>query len=180
MHVCTLQNNTCQLLNTILLLICNSGLPPILMVVFSILTIRNVNYRNHITINRTHRRRDVQLTRILFIQVSIVVLFAIPVTIHQMYTLSTSSMVKSALTTAIENLVNQITIEILYISNSTMFYVYSITSKRYRKEVVHILSVIFKFHQSNHLNRVQPMQGSRLNPNRTYTRPGNNLHKSNI
>jgi hypothetical protein len=164
-YVCTYENNTCQLLNTILLLVCNSGLPPILMVVFSILTIRNVNYRNHVNINHNYPRRDVQLTRILLIQVSILVLFAIPVAIQKIYASSTSSMVKSALTTAIENLANQISIEISYISNSTMFYIYSITSKRYRNEVAHILSGIFKCHRDKHLNRVQPMQGSRLNQN---------------
>jgi hypothetical protein len=146
------------------------------MVVFSILTIRNVNYRNHFITNRNYPRRDVQLVRILLIQVSIVVLFAIPVAIQKLYASSTNSMVKSALTIAIENLASQISIEISYISNSTTFYIYSITSKRYRNEVVHILSVVFKCHRENNLNRVKPMEGSRLNPNSAQTRTVNNFH----
>ncbi|CAF4392342.1 unnamed protein product, partial [Rotaria sordida] len=45
---CTYTNQTCKLLNDIILLICNSGLPPILMILINILTIRNVKSSNHI------------------------------------------------------------------------------------------------------------------------------------
>jgi hypothetical protein len=164
----------CQLANNIILLIFNSGIPPILMVVFSILTIRNVNYRKHVITNRNYPRRDVELVRILLIQVSIVVLFAVPAAVQKIYASSTGSMVKSSLVTAIDNLANQISIEISYISNSTTFYIYSITSKKYRSEVVHILSSIFKCHQRNDLNRVQPADGSQANPNSTHFRSVNN------
>ncbi|CAF4334180.1 unnamed protein product, partial [Rotaria sordida] len=54
--LCTLENQTCKLLNDIILLICNSGFPPILMILISILTIRNVQYLNH-TVDGSHRRR---------------------------------------------------------------------------------------------------------------------------
>jgi hypothetical protein len=167
--VCTTQNNICLSVYSIVLLIFNSGIPPILMVVFSILTIRNVNYRRRILTNGRYPRRDVELVRILLIQVSIIVLFAVPVIIQKIYSLSTSSMVKSALGTAIDNLLNQIYIEILYISSSTTFYIYSITSKKYRREVVHILSTIFKCHQNKNLNRIQPADRSPMNQNSAYT-----------
>jgi hypothetical protein len=138
-----------------------------LMVVFSILTIQNVNHGQRVITNGRYPRRDVELVRILLIQVSIIVLFAVPVTVQKIYASSTGSMVKSALTIAIDSLANQISIEISYISNSTTFYIYSITSKKYRSEVVHILSSIFKCHQRNDLNRVQPTDGSQINSNST-------------
>ena len=147
--VCTYQNQICKLLNDIILLLCNSGFPPILMVILSILTIRNVKDTNLMANqHRRHRRRDAQLIRILLIQVSILVLFAIPVAIQKLYTSSTGFIQKNALTTAIDSLITQISIEISYITNSTAFYVYSLTSKKYRKEVIHILSAAFKCKQN--------------------------------
>jgi hypothetical protein len=178
-HVCTYENSICKLLNDVILLICNSGLPPLLMVLISVLTIRNVKYSNRITAGR---RRDTQLIRILFIQVFILVLFSIPVAIQKLYTCATDFMVKSPLTTAIESLANQISIEISYISNSTTFYIYSLTSKKYRQEVLHILSLILPYHRNRaiHTNSVHPIERSRLNPNETVVKVNKKLHKSKI
>lgn len=151
---CIHLNNACKLINDIILLLCNSGLPPILMVIFSIMTIRNVKSRDRMMSNP--RRRDVQLVRILLIQVSVLVLFAIPVAIQKLYTSSTVFISKNALTIAIDSLINQISIEISYISNSTTFYIYSLTSKKYRQEVMGIFSSLLKFHRTPHANQVQP------------------------
>ena len=169
---CIHVNNACKLINDIILLLCNSGLPPILMVIFSVMTIRNVKSRNQ---TMTHqRRRDVQLVRILLIQVFIFVLFAIPVAIQKLYTSSTIFVTKNSLTMAIDSLINQISIEISYISNSTTFYIYSLTSKKYRQEVMGIFSSLFKCHHNPHTNRVQPANESRFHANPTLT----NLPKS--
>jgi len=179
-NVCTYQNSMCKLVNDIILLICNSGIPPLLMVLVSILTIRNVKHSNRINAGR--RRRDTQLIRILFIQVFVLVLFSIPVAIQKLYTCSTSSMVKSPLVTAIENLVNQISIEISYISNSTTFYIYSLTSKKYRQEVLHILLLLLPAHRNRAIrtNNVHPIERSRLNPNETVVKVNKQLRKSKI
>jgi hypothetical protein len=174
---CTFQNNTCQLLNNIILFLINSGLPPILMVLASMLTIRNVKYSNHIAAGRYHRRRDIQLIQILFIQVFILVLFSIPVAIQKIYTLSTSFMIKNSLRIAIENLINQISIEISYISTSTTFYVYSLTNKKYRQEAFHILSLIFTCYRDINRNRVQPIERSGLNLNETMPNIHNESYK---
>lgn len=138
------------------------------MVLISILTIRNFKQIHRVNMGN-QRRRDIQLIRILLIQVSILVLFSIPVAIQKLYASSTVFMSKNSLTTAIENLVNQISIEISYISNSTTFYVYSITSKKYRHEVFQILSLIFTRHRGNNANQIQPIERSILNSNKTRT-----------
>lgn len=161
-NMCALQNITCKFLNDIILLICNSGLPPILMVLISILTIRNVKYSNR-TVGG--RRRDIQLIRILFIQVSILVLFAIPVAAQKIYSCVSDAVVKSALPTAIDGLISQIAIELSYISNSTTFYVYTFTSKKYRKEVLLVLSSLFPCCRKR--NTIIPIELSRLKPNET-------------
>lgn len=160
-NVCTYQNNICNLMNNIILIIFNSGLPPLLMVLLSILTIQNVKQTNHIH-TRINRRRDIQLIRILLIQVSILVLFSIPITIQKLYTCITIFVTKNSFVAAIESLVNQISIEISYISNSTTFYVYSITSKKYRYEVSQILKLIFTCRRNPNRNQIHPTERSKI------------------
>jgi hypothetical protein len=89
-------------------------------------------------------------------------------------------MVKSSLQVAIENLVNQIAIEISYISNSTIFYVYSLTSKKYRQEVFHLLSLVFKRRRGINTNIVQPFEGTGSNANETMAKVNMELYRSNI
>ena len=139
-HFCLYINNICELIIGNVLLVCNSGVPPMLMVIISILTIRNVKYSNQVNVNR---RRDVQLIRILLIQVIILVLFATPITAQKIYSFATLYTPKSALEIAINRLFNQVTIEISYISSSVTFYVYSLTSKRFRKEAYQIFTSLF-------------------------------------
>jgi len=123
------------------------------MVLISILTVRNIKYLNRIN---AHRRRDVQLSRILLVQVIFLVLFAIPITVQKIYSCTTIFAKKSELTIAIDSLIYQISTEISYINNSTIFYIYSLTIKKFRKEVTHILSILFTC-QCNKTNIVQPI-----------------------
>ncbi|UJR25570.1 hypothetical protein I4U23_006915 [Adineta vaga] len=151
-NLCIHQSTTCKLLNDIILLCLNSGIPPILMVIMSILTIRNVKRSTNLA---NGQRRDIQLIRILLIQVLILVLFGIPVVLQKLYTSSTVFITKDSLTTAFDSLINQISIEISYISNSITFYVYSITSKKYRKEVRQLVLI----NREKRTNTVQPCDG---------------------
>ncbi|CAF1301638.1 unnamed protein product [Adineta ricciae] len=148
--VCIQIDTKCKSLNDILLLCCNSGLPPIFMALISILTIKNVKHTQNLV---TTHRRDSQLIRILLIQVTVLILFSIPVTMQKLYSTATAYVMKSTLTTAIDSLLNQISIEISYISNSITFYIYSLTSKKYRKEVRQLL---LSPHRENRTNTVHP------------------------
>ncbi|CAM4756538.1 unnamed protein product [Rotaria magnacalcarata] len=56
-NICTQTNQTCKVVNDIILILCNFGLPPILMVTIDILTIRNVQYLDQNFSNC--RRRDI-------------------------------------------------------------------------------------------------------------------------
>jgi hypothetical protein len=151
--ICANQYDICEITVDGVLLICNSGLPPMLMVLVSILTIHNVKYSTRI--NPGHRR-DIQLIRILFIQVIILVLFALPTVAQKIYNDTTIYKTKSQLTMAIDSLLSQISTEILYINSSTTFYIYSITSKKFRKEVIQILSSVFTC-QWKKTNIIQPV-----------------------
>ena len=154
-NICTYSNNICKLSIDSILLVCNSGIPPILMVLISILTIYNVRYMNQINVRH---RRNVQLIRILLVQVIVLVLFAIPITAQKIYNCTTMFTTKSELAIAIDGLINQIATEISYINNSTTFYIYSFTSKKFRREVSHILSALLTC-QRYKTNLVQPIAG---------------------
>ncbi|CAF1305614.1 unnamed protein product [Adineta steineri] len=153
-NVCTYSTNLCKLSVDIVLLICNSGIPPILMILISILTIKNVKHSNQI--NSHQRRRDRQITRILFIQVIILVLCATPITAQKLYSYATMFIIKDQLRTSIDNLISQITTEISYINNSATFYIYSLTSKKFRTEVRRVFSSLFTG-QICKTNTVQPI-----------------------
>ena len=58
--------------------------------------------------------------------------------------------------TAIESLSAQIITEISYINTSITFYIYSLTSKKFRREVSRIFSSLFTCRFYN-VNRVQPV-----------------------
>jgi hypothetical protein len=176
-NVCTCINNMCQLSNETILLICNSGIPPILMVLISILTIQNVKYLDQI---HSRRRRDIQLNRILLVQVIVLVLFATPITAQKVYSCALMFTKKSELTIAIDSLINQITTEISYINSSTTFYIYSLTSKKFRNEVSHIFSSKFtcQYHKTN---IVQPITGQlKFNPNETIFKTDHQRNRSHV
>jgi hypothetical protein len=136
-RICTFLSNSCKSITDGILILCNSGVPPVLMLLFSLFTIRNVK---HFTGHHIHNRRHVQITRILFIQVLILVLFSIPITGQKLYSFIDIFQSESFMTTAINNLINQVTIEISYVNNSITFYVYSLTSRKFRAAVRQLLS----------------------------------------
>ena len=114
----------------------NSGIPPILMVFISICTIRIFNRIN------ARRHRDMQLSRILLIQVILIVVCAISITAEKIYSCATVMRTKSELVVAIDSLVSQVSVEISYINSSISFSVYSSRekSKKFREEVSRIFS----------------------------------------
>jgi len=176
-NTCTYITNICKLSCDITLLLCNSCVPPILMVIISILTIQNVRSLQRINIRR---RRDVQLSRILLIQVIVLVFFTTPITAQKIYSSATMFRTKSELTTAIDSLINQIATEISYIISSTTFYIYSLTSKKFRKEVSYILSSLF-ICQYYETNNVQPIpRNVKHNSNSTMVKIDHRQNRVNV
>lgn len=136
---CALVNSACKLTLDITLLVCNSGIPPLLMLLTSWFTLRNMKHQHS---NHILRRRNVSVVQILFIQVVVLVMFAIPITTQKVYICATLFSAKSALTVAIDAFAGQIATEISYINNGMTFYAYSLTCKRFREEVSKIFSLL--------------------------------------
>jgi hypothetical protein len=108
-----------------------------------------------------------------------VVLFAIPITAQKIYSSSTMYIIKNELTTAIDSLTNQISTEISYINNSTIFYIYSLTSKKFRKEVSQIISSLFA-HSCYKKNIVKPIPSQlKQNPTATIVQIDHQQNQSN-
>ncbi len=78
-------------------------------------------------------------------------LFAIPITAQKLYSSTTIFTRKNEFIVALDSLINQISTEMSYIGTSTTFYMYSLTSKIFRKEVCRIFSSLFicRCHKTN-------------------------------
>ena len=177
-NICALSNNLCKATVDATALAFNSGLPPILMVLFSVLTIQNVK-----RVHRFHsqqQRRDIQLIKLVLIQVVILVLLATPITAQKVYSSILTSITKNPFDTAVDSLLAQIAIEISYISNSVAFYIYSLTSKTFRREVRGIFCAWLPC-LGQRRNRVQPNSiVFRLNRNLTTERHGSTHSKQTL
>ena len=161
--VCTPSSNLCKSTVDGVLLVFNSGIPPLLMVLFSLLTIRNVKHLQRL---HSRERRDMQLVQLMLIQVAILVLLATPITAQKIFSFIRMFSTQDPLNMAIDSLIAQIATEISYISNSVPFYIYSLASKRFRREVggillscmpclsqrknqIHPHSMVTRLHQNN-------------------------------
>ena len=116
-------------------------IPPILMSVCSLITLRNlhsVHVRIHTTniqTNRVMRRRDFHLTRMLTAQVVVYILTTTPYPLNTLYAAITLSNTKNNDQQVIESFIYFITSTfLLFINPSASFYIYIVTSKAFRKE----------------------------------------------
>jgi hypothetical protein len=122
-------------------LIFTGVIPPILMSIFSLITLKNlhsVHVRIHVTNKQTNRlmhQRDLHLTRMLTAQVLIYILTTTPYPLNAFYAAITISGNKSLDRQIIELFIYFITgTFLLFINPSVPFYIYITTSKAFRKE----------------------------------------------
>ena len=122
-------------------LIFTGVIPPILMSIFSLITLKNlhsVHVRIHVTNKQTNRlmhQRDFHLTRMLTAQVLIYILTTTPYPLNAFYTAITISVNKSLNRQIIELFISFTTgTFLLFINPSVPFYIYITTSKAFRKE----------------------------------------------
>ena len=117
--------------------------PSFLMLLFGLLTLNNIRQRRRIirrnNENRVIRRTDIQLLRMLTIQVIVIILSTLPFSIYQLYISFTGHFVKSTLQTAQDNLASRITGLMTYFTHSSSFYLYTLTGTIFRKEVFKLL-----------------------------------------
>jgi hypothetical protein len=133
----------CRLLNDMLLAICSILIPLLLMTVFGLMTISNVRHsRNRIhptnisTVSHlvifNHRQRrlnktDRHLLIMLFVQVTLLALLTIPSCVDKLYSTLTSNVDKSRLQIAVENIIYNVTLLLVYLATGLAFYNYTLS-----------------------------------------------------
>jgi hypothetical protein len=135
--------------------------PAFLMLVFGLLTLKNLRRHRLVTpvtteTNRITRRTDTQLLRMLAAQVLVFIICTLPVSIYQLYVYFTSYVVRDTLRIAQENVASRTLGMIPYFAHSSTFYLYTLTGTVFRKEFFKIISrcwhlnrTIFVLDQSN-------------------------------
>ncbi len=117
-------------------------IPPVLMSMFSLITLRNLHssrvrvHASHTQTNHLMRQRDIHLTRMLIAQVIVYVLTTTPYPLNTIYQAITISIDKSINREIIESFVYFITgTFLLFINPTVSFYIYISTSKAFRGEL---------------------------------------------
>jgi hypothetical protein len=143
----TIQSGSCimpglySLIFSIYIVIFAGFIPPILMSIFSLITLRNL-HSIHLRINTTNiqanryiRQRDFHLIRMLIAQVVVYILTTTPYPLNTLYSAITLSKTKGINQQVIESFIYFITSTfLLFINPSASFYIYIATSKAFRTE----------------------------------------------
>ncbi|CAF0974329.1 unnamed protein product [Adineta steineri] len=139
-----IKNGICTMLTTYKLpysiyqIIVISIIPPMLMCIFSILTIRKLHQRRDI-IQMHVKRKDRYLMRMVIAEVMINVLTSIPYSANLLYGALTYYVVnKSALRLEIESFISYIAQFIIYFLGIAPFYLFMLASKPFRKEFINL------------------------------------------
>jgi hypothetical protein len=116
----------------------SSILPPILMCIFSILTIHSLHQRHG---NQVHaRQRDRYLLRMVIAEVIVNVFTSIPFSANLIYGAVTYNVVnKSAQRLEIESFMSFVTQFLIFLISVAPFYLFILTSKPFRNEFMNIL-----------------------------------------
>jgi hypothetical protein len=168
----TIQNGSCNIFNevylmiyTIYYLIFAGIVPPMLIIIFTILVIKNLTKvrnrvqpfvtRNSITGNEiVLRKRDRDLIKMVFIEVIFYVISTMPFSIYLIYKIMTDYSIKSVERQQIESFLNYLTQSFLmYLNTALPFYIYILTSTSFRKNTKFIFIRIYTFIKGNEDNR---------------------------
>ncbi|CAF3339606.1 unnamed protein product [Rotaria socialis] len=126
----------CNTFNNFNLLISYSLLPPIFMFIFGWMTILHVRHR---PIHRQSSLRGRQLTILLIVQVVCVTFLSLPFSIQKIYLQFTANQMKSSQRIEIENFLGTVATLIILSNTSMSFYMFTLTSKVFRKELKPLL-----------------------------------------
>jgi hypothetical protein len=116
--------------------ICAGTLPPVLMIIFSVLTIRHRReLRTRLNTTRVSNRRDDALMIMLLSQVIVYVITTCLYPAITLYRAVTNGKTKTTQSLQIETFVNFLgTALLVYLNPASAFYVYFTSSKSFRKE----------------------------------------------
>ncbi len=126
-------------------------LPPTLMCIFSILTIRSLHQRHGARVRA--RQRDRYLLRMIVAEVMVNVFTSIPYSANLVYGAATYYIInKSAQRLEIESFISFVTQFLVYLLSVAPFYLFMLTSKPFRNEFINI---VVKFWDKYILRRVR-------------------------
>ncbi|CAF0809363.1 unnamed protein product [Adineta steineri] len=149
---CALRSKT--VFNQVFLLIQSflfAAIPPVLMLMFGFLTIYNATRSRVLQqVTRSYRRTEAQLIRMLFFQVVIYILLNTPLCILYLMLIIPSSFIPTA-QFFIAFTVTQI---FFHLSYTTPFFLYILSARVYRDELIHLISKVFRLRRRV---RIQPM-----------------------
>ncbi|CAF0760014.1 unnamed protein product [Adineta ricciae] len=129
--------------------------PPILMFVFGILTLRNIRRRRRLIIPTVYartqlrtngnKRRDTQLLIMLLIQVLIIIVFTLPFAIQKLVDTFSSQTQQTPLQKAQYSLLIAILRLLSYGSHALGFFFYTLSARIFRNELLNTLNRIYRF-----------------------------------
>ncbi|CAF0916363.1 unnamed protein product [Rotaria sordida] len=153
---CYGKSNRCRIFNDIVYASWIVVIPSLLMLIFGLLTIRNINQSrrisrvffnsiSNISQNGSKKRRkrirrtEVSLTCMLLLQVVLLTFCSVPQAIHQFYLTFTIDINKSQLRIAIENFIVNFNFSLTYIGNAIPFYIYTLNGTAFRQTFIRLI-----------------------------------------
>ena len=141
-NFCYPQRGPYRMFSDIQLLVQFSLLAPLLMSVFIVLIIRNIRQSRArlATIVAVQqqvrvRKRDLQLSKMLILQVIITVVCSLPLAISQLLTTLTLTWTKTLLRLTIEGFFSQLGRHLAFTNCSISFYLYTLAGSQFRREI---------------------------------------------
>jgi hypothetical protein len=141
-NFCYPQRGPYRIFSDIQLLVQFSLLPPILMSIFVILIMKNIHgsrERMANTVVAHHhariKKRDIQLSQMLLLQVIITIVCSLPLAVSQLLTTMTLTWTKTLLRLTIENFFSQIARHLAFFNCSVSFYLYTLAGSQFRLEI---------------------------------------------
>ena len=149
-NFCYPQRGPYRIFSDVQVLVLFSLLPPLLMSLFIILIINNIHHshgRLAATVGAHQqarmRKRDLQLSKMLLLQVIITIICSMPLAISQLLTTMTLAWTKTALRLAIESFFTQIGRYLTFVNCSMSFYLYTLAGSQFRMEFRQSLNRLF-------------------------------------
>ncbi|UJR18284.1 hypothetical protein I4U23_005187 [Adineta vaga] len=155
---CYGRNLPCRIINDWVYLGVDIVFPSIIITIFGILTIRNTRSRIVRPITNSFpqtvrtinplilaRKNGRNLTRMLFIQVSCVLVLDLPFGLYRSYASLTADIPKSQYRVVVENLIYSLIVLLVHFTHSTSFYIYTLTGTLYRATFQRLKHRYFNF-----------------------------------
>lgn len=145
---CYAKSDVCRVLNDLSQSLTTTLFPSTVMLIFGLLTIRNIQQSQrviHVTQTGTTtapvrtKRDERSLTIMLAAQVILLTVFSLPLAGQKFYLTYTFYQPKSSTQRALENFVFALVLQLLNIPSCIPFYLYTITGRVFREELLKIL-----------------------------------------